>query len=138
MEVSSLYRNFAVTPAVLTAPPSAVADSADTLLPQGSQSVAPVAASSSLDATDNGSNAGGQSQSSPSAIPGQTPTVARFTRDASTNALVFMEIDPQTQSVIVQFPDEQSLKVRSYLAEMQRREEAAQQSIPGSHVTKTT
>ncbi len=138
MELTSLYRNFVVTPAVLTAPASAVADSVDTLLPQGSQSVAPVAASSSLDQTENGSTAGGQPHSPTPGLPGQTPTVAVFTRDTATNALVFMEINPQTQAVIVQFPDERSLKLRSYLAEMQRRAEAAQQSSPGSHVAKTT
>jgi hypothetical protein len=99
--------------------------------------VAPVGATSASGATDNGSNAGGQSSSPSAEIPGQPSTVAKFTRDASTNTLIFMEIDPQTEAVVVQFPDEQSLKLKSYLAEMQRREEATQQSSPGSTVTKT-
>jgi hypothetical protein len=134
MEVSSLSRGYVVTPPVVTAPVSATANSVDTVLPQGSQSVAPVGASSDGPSTDSGSG-GGQSQSS---IPGQSSSVAVFTRDASTNTLVFMEIDPQTEAVIVQFPDEHSLKVKSYLAEVQRRDDAAQKSSPGAHIVKTS
>jgi hypothetical protein len=137
MEVNSLYRSFVVAPTVLSAPVSAVTDSVDTLLPQGSQSVAPVGAVSTAGATDNGSGAGGQSQASSSDTPGQSQTVAKFTRDAATNTLVFMEVDPQTQAVVVQFPDEQSLKLKSYLAEVQRHEESTQKSSPGSGITKT-
>jgi len=137
MEVNSLYSSFAVTPPVSNAPASALANSVDTLLPQGSQSVAPVASTASGNAADGQSTLPDQAQQGQVDIPGQTPSVAKFTRDSATNTLVFVEINPQTQAVIVQFPDEQLLKLRSYVAEMQRREEAAQQSIPGTHVTKT-
>jgi hypothetical protein len=134
MEVSSLSRGYTAIQPVVTAPVSATANSVDTLLPQGSHSVAPIGASSDGPATGGGSG-GGQAQSS---VPGQSSTVAVFTRDASTNTLVFMEVDPQTEAVIVQFPDEHSLKVKSYLVEVQRREEAAQKSSPGSNIAKTS
>jgi len=137
MEVNSLYTSFSVAPVVPTAAPSALANAVDTILPPGSQSVAPVGATSSSGATDQQQTSNGQSQGAPADPAGQTPVVAKFTRDAATNALVFMEIDAQTQAVIVQFPDEQLLKLRSYVAEMQRRDAAAQKSIPGANLTKT-
>ncbi len=138
MEVNSLYSSFTVPVPVPTAPASALAGAIDTVLPQGSQSVAPIAASASSGAADGRNPSGGQPQQPPANAPGQTPTVGQFTRDSQTNSLVFVEIDPETQAVILQFPDEQLLKLRSYVSAIQLREEAAQQSIPGAFVTKTT
>jgi type II secretory pathway component GspD/PulD (secretin) len=135
MEVSSLYSSFTVSQPVISAPPSAVANSVDTVLPQGSQSVAPVGAGEATGGTGNG--ASGLPQPALPDQPGQAPTIAKFTRDPSTNALVFMAIDPQTQAVVMQFPDEQLLKLKSFIAEMQRREQAAHQSTPGAMITKT-
>jgi type II secretory pathway component GspD/PulD (secretin) len=138
MEVSSLYSNFAVTPSAPAAQASAISGSIGTILPQGSQSVAPVAAGSATASTTGRATPSNPPQSKPTDGSGQPATVAQFTRDSSSNALVFVEIDAQTQAVIVQIPDEQILKLRTYIAEMQRREEVAQQITPGSRVAKTT
>ncbi len=138
MEVGSGYTTFPVTVAVPVAPQSALTGSVDTLLPQGSQSVAPIGASASAGQTEqqptgNGAPSGSVPDSSTAAT-----TVAKFTRDPSTNSLVFMEIDPQTEQVVLQFPDEQALKLKSYLAEIQRRENAFQRATPGTLLAKTT
>ncbi|MFX8856426.1 hypothetical protein ABTM81_19485, partial [Acinetobacter baumannii] len=70
--------------------------------------------------------------------PDQTLRVTRFTRDTATNTLVFMEVNPKSDTVISQFPEEQVLKLKSYLAEVQRHEDAERKSIPGQVVAKVT
>ena len=138
MDVSSLYRVISVAPVTPRAVPVATADSVDTMLPQATQSVAPVAPGEAVGSTGaethgNGGQGGG------AAHPGGTgeKVVSGFDRDTSTGAMVFKAVDSSSGTVIVQFPDEQLLKLRSYLAEMARREGASKQSQPGSHLEKT-
>lgn len=135
MEVNVLYRGLSILPVAPGVSASATADAVATELVPGSHSVAPVGASDGTAASDDGS---GQRQDPSHLHAEPPPRVTKFSRDTSTNALVFMEIDPRTQDVIVQFPDEQLLKLKSYLAEMQRHEVAAHQSSPGQVVAKVT
>jgi hypothetical protein len=116
-------------------PASASAGAVGTELQLGSQSVAPVAAGERAATTDTATDGqGGSAQST----QGQSGTVAQFTRDASTNTLVFMEVDPKTETVVMQFPEEQILKLKSYLAEVARHEDAERKSVPGQIVAKVT
>lgn len=130
MDVGSIYRGVTNLPGVAA---SSAVDAVSTDLTPGSQSVAPVVPGDTGNSTR--SSTDGQGGSSPqSTEPNQN--VARFTRDPATNTLVFMEVDPRSETVIVQFPEEQVLKLKSYLAEVQRHEDAERKSSPGQVIEK--
>ena len=141
MEVSSLYRVISVPPPTPRATPAATADSVDTFLPQATQSVAPVARTEPTSAPLSDPPEAPKprvGQDAAAGLSGQSNgTSAGFDRDSSTGTMVFKEVESGTGTVVMQFPDEQLLKLRSYLAEMTRREEASKQSAPGTHMTKT-
>ncbi|MDR3375372.1 MAG: flagellar protein FlaG [Ancalomicrobiaceae bacterium] len=132
MDVSALYRSFTVSPVQPTYVAAPVADAVDTILPQSSQSVGAAGSSASngsaTEEAKTGQSAAGDTTSE------APPLKARFERDASSNTIVFQEIDSRSEQVILQVPDEQLLKLRNYIAEMKRREEMSRQPRSGTLV----
>jgi hypothetical protein len=132
VDVGSFYRGVTAAPGVAA---SVAVDAVSTDLTPGSQSVAAVTPGDTGNTTRNSSEGQGGASQPP---PDQTLRVTRFTRDTATNTLVFMEVNPKSDTVISQFPEEQVLKLKSYLAEVQRHEDAERKSIPGQVVAKVT
>ncbi len=132
MDVASFYRGVTAAPGVAA---SIAVDAVTTDLTPGSQSVAPVIPGDTGNTTRNSTEGQGGPQHQATE---QTPRVTRIARDTATNTLVFMEVNPTSDTVIAQFPEEQVLKLKSYLAEVQRHEEAERKSSPGQVVAKVT
>lgn len=132
VDVASFYRGVTTAPGVAA---SVAVDAVGTDLTPGSQSVAAVTPGDTGNSTRNSTEGQGGASQQP---PEQTQRVTRFTRDSATNTLVFMEVNPKSDTVISQFPEEQVLKLKSYLAEVQRHEEAERKSMPGQMVAKVT
>lgn len=133
MDVGSFYRSVTAAPGIAA---SVASDAVSTDLAPGSQSVAPVSPGDTGNKTRNPTE--GQGGAATRQTPDQVPRVTRFTRDPTTNTLVFMEVNPRSDTVIAQFPEEQVLKLKSYLAEVQRHEDADRKSSPGQVVAKVT
>lgn len=132
MDVGSFYRGVTAAPGVAA---SVAVDAVSTDLTPGSQSVAAVAPGDTGNSTRNSTEGQGGTSHQP---PDQVQKVARFTRDPATNTLVFMEVNPKSETVISQFPEEQVLKLKSYLAEVQRHEDAERKTSPGQVIAKVT
>ncbi|MDR3488367.1 MAG: flagellar protein FlaG [Bradyrhizobium sp.] len=132
MDVSALYRNFTVSPVQPVSAVSPVAGAVDTILPQSSQSVGAAGSSassgSSTDEAKSGPLTGDSAGSEPTSLKG------RFSRDSATSTMVFQAIDSRTEQVVLQVPDEQLLKLRTFIAEMKRREVLSRQPNTDSHV----
>ena len=137
MEVTSLYRSFTVVAPTPRVAPAAATDAVDTILPQASRSVAPVAPADASASGDQSTRGQGNPPPAQPAPATTDKTQVLFQRDASTETMVFMELDKNSNTVVMQYPDEQLLKLKSYLAEMARREGASRQQEPGTRLEMT-
>jgi hypothetical protein len=140
MDASVLYRSFSGA-AIPLRPASALGDGAvDTLLPTSSQSVGAIVASDGTAQTGEqspGNQGSTKGQGQPSGQPDNWIT-GKFERDAASNTMVYMELNSRSGEIVAEVPDASVLKVRAYIAELERRRQDENQSASGNRLTKTS
>lgn len=123
METSATFRSYSVLPIIARAPQSPVASSVATVLPQTTQSVAP-----SVDAHASKSRSDQRGFGSPKSTS-NSEMKRSIERDTPTGTLVYKVINPRSDEVVVQVPEERVLRLRAYFAEMAERSQPTGQRV---------